>query len=126
MLGTIEEAKEGSTGDESETETITYPQQVGERERLNYGLIKKKKNQRWHQYLNFIDQDEPAEVTEGREEKKEEMEDVEDEDEQEEEEACTTMWESHPDVDGGWAWVILIAMFGVFVITSGTTHTHYF
>lgn len=91
-LGTIEEAKEGSTGDESETETIAEPPQ-----------------------------DETAEVTQ-RAEEKEELEEQEDEEEKEEElDAC--LWEDHPDVDGGWAWAILIAMFGVFVITSGLLST---
>ncbi|KAK8386316.1 hypothetical protein O3P69_010767 [Scylla paramamosain] len=93
-LGTIEEAKEGSTGDESEAETIAEPPQ-----------------------------DETTEVTEGGEEKKEELEEQEDEEEKEEEELDACLWESHPDVDRGWAWVILIAMFGVFVITSGLLST---
>ena len=89
----------------------------------------KNRPQGWYQPSYIILQNVPAEVTEGEEEK-EEVDEQEDEDEQEEHEkmeACVTVWESHPDVDGGWAWVILIAMFGVFVITSGNvqnTHTH--
>ncbi|KAG0723233.1 Monocarboxylate transporter 14 [Chionoecetes opilio] len=94
-LGTIEEAKEYSTADESEAETLVDPPQ-----------------------------DVSIEIRIGGEEK-DEVEEQEDEEEQEVEEACNhlTLWESHPDVDGGWAWVILIAMFGVFLITSGLINT---
>ncbi|XP_050725876.1 uncharacterized protein LOC127003374 isoform X2 [Eriocheir sinensis] len=106
-LGTIEEAKEGSTADESEGEnTLEIPQ------------------------------DETTETPEkGDEEKKAEEKPIEDEDESNDEEdeegeqpevmvgALAYDWANHPDVDGGWAWVILFAMFGVFVITSGLLNT---
>lgn len=28
-------------------------------------------------------------------------------------------WKEHPDVDGGWAWVVLFSCFFIFIITSG-------
>ncbi|XP_071520375.1 uncharacterized protein [Panulirus ornatus] len=83
-LGTIVEAKEGSTSGESETEAFPDPPEPPPASICSSSVLRREQT---------------VEVSLGEE--------------------AASPPPPHPDVDGGWAWVVLLAMFLVFVINSG-------
>ncbi|KAK3873703.1 hypothetical protein Pcinc_021318 [Petrolisthes cinctipes] len=106
-LGTIVEAQEGSTGDESETETLPDPSLPPPPISITcYSNLKK-------------DQSMEVSLDGGGDEKEDDdgdgdgiMEEIE------------VNWKEHPDVDGGWAWVVLFSCFFIFIITAGMLSTN--